>query len=569
MKRITTSLTDQISDALARALSTAYPALTPQQISLAYESLENKKGVQFGDYSSNIAFRLAPILSLSPQIIASALRDILAQESLFSGVEHVQGFLNFSLTPSALITSFTRFNPTRAYTAGRARVIVEYSSPNVAKPFHLGHLRNTVLGEFLARLHTLAGHKVIRWNHLGDWGTQFGKLIVAYELWGSQKKLDARPIAEMLDLYVRFNREAKEDPSLDQRARDEFKKLEDGDKKNRELLNLFLKETLKELSRMYMQLETSFDVVKGESFYLSKKDELFKELAERNLLQTSEGARIIELDGMPPVLLEKSDGATLYHTRDLLSLRHRIQNYHPDQILYVVGSEQALHFKQLFEAARILGITGVHLEHISYGLVTSADHKKLSTREGDLITAQDVLEGAVTRARQIIDEKRPDLSPAKRSQIATLLGIGSVKYNLLKENRTSPVAFDYEKMLSFKGNSLPYLAYTCARLRSITKKTRPYFTDSSLLESKDIALIKELLSYPEALKTALSTSSPHHLADYLFKVSNVANTWYETTPILKDQNRRRRATRRKLISRIVATLEHGLTTLGISIPDEI
>lgn len=534
----------------------------------------------FGDFSSTIAFLLAPTLQKSPRDIAQELISRIHEDPYIEKIDIAgNGFINFFVKPQLFIDTFPRLEKKHLASYIRTphskKIIIEFSSPNVAKPLSVGHMRNTLLGEFLARLHERVGHRVIRWNHLGDWGTQFGKLLFAYKTWGDQKKVSAHPITELLALYVRFTKEAHEQPTLEDAARKEFYKLEQGDLINKKLLAWFLKETIKELSVFYAQMGISFDMLKGESFYIPFKERFFKKLEQAGLMRKSEGADIIPLDGMPPVLLRKSDGATLYHTRDLLSLQYRIKKYHPDMIFYVVGNEQLLYLSQLFAAAKIIGITGPDLVHVSYGLVFGPGKKKFSTREGTVITAHEIIRDTLFKAAALMHEKYPDVHDRPHARVIESVALGAIKYNLLKESRTSEVIFDFDKMLSFTGNSAPYLQYTFARVNSLLKKSgglrTSLFKKPSLshCDETDYALIQKALAYPDVLQTCVRTLSSHPLTDYLFSFANELNSFYEKNPIIKDGDVLRKKQRLYMLSVCADILKDGLWLLGIDSPKQI
>lgn len=534
----------------------------------------------FGDFSSTIAFLLAPTLQKSPRDIAQELISRIHEDPYIEKIDIAgNGFINFFVKPQLFIDAFPRLEKryltSYIRTPHPKKIIIEFSSPNVAKPLSVGHMRNTLLGEFLARLHERVGHRVIRWNHLGDWGTQFGKLLFAYKTWGDQKKVSAHPITELLALYVRFTKEAHEQPTLEDAARKEFYKLEQGDPINKKLLTWFLKETIKELSVFYAQMGIRFDVLKGESFYIPFKERFFKKLEQAGHMQKSEGADIIPLNDTPPVLLRKSDGATLYHTRDLLSLQYRIKKYHPDMILYVVGNEQLLYLSQLFAAAKTIGIVGPDLVHVSYGLVFGPGKKKFSTREGTIITAHEIIRDTLFKAAALMHEKHPDVHDRPHTRVIESVALGAIKYNLLKESRTSEVTFDFDKMLSFTGNSAPYLQYTFARIHSLLKKSggvrMSLFKKPSLShgDEADCALIQKALAYPDVLQACLRTLSSHPLTDYLFSFANELNSFYEKNPVIKDGDILRKKQRLYMLTVCVDILKDGMWLLGIDSPKQI
>ncbi|MDP2650742.1 MAG: arginine--tRNA ligase, partial [bacterium] len=413
---------------------------------------------------------------------APASAEATAGKDFFSKIEVAEpGFLNFWLKPEVIREEFERMVKEGLKPASQVRLkaIVEYSQPNIAKPMHVGHLRSTIIGDALANILEFAGHEVIRWNYLGDWGTQFGKVIAAYKLWGDKKEIEKAPVEVLAGLYARFHEEMKQDPALEARGREEFRKLETGDKENRELWEWFKEESIKELNKIYKLLGIKFDEWKGESSYRESLLPLIALLLERGIAKESEGAIIIPLEkfNLPPALIRKSDEGTLYLTRDIASLEERVKNYQADKVLYVVDNGQSLHFQQLFAIAEILGLKG-NFAHIKFGLVLGEDLKKLSTRAGRHIALLEVINEAVERARKITHEKQPirqaqgepAMSDKEKGEIAQVVGIGALKYNDLSQSRVADITFDWDKMLSLQGNSAPYLQYTYARLRSILRK---------------------------------------------------------------------------------------------------
>ena len=534
---------------------------------LPHFEMESKNISRFGDYSSNVAFSLAKILKKSPIEIARKIKSDLEENRYLDKIEIAGGgFINFFFKKDFWLEMFK--NPLAKINPGKGKkVIIDYSSPNIAKPMHVGHLRATLIGDFLARLYKFLDFKVIGWNHLGDWGTQFGMLIAGYKKWGDKKKINKEPIRELLEIYVRFNREIKNDPRLLKQAQEEFAKLERQDKENKKILNWFLRVSLKEFNQLYKKLGIlPFSVVKGESEYEKQLIPLINDLKNKGVAILSQGAYIIPLEkySLPPALVQKSDGATLYLTREIASLIYRVKKYQPDEILYVIGSQQNLHLKQLFAIAQIAGLSGkAKLRHVSFGWVLGPNGKKLATREGEIIEAQKIVDQIINTARKIVSQKRKDLSKKEKEKIARIVGLGGLKYNFLKDGRNSDIVFDPKKALSLQGNSAPYLQYTYVRLKSILAKTKTGKGDFSLFEDKDIEIIKKLTAFEDVLENCLKDSSSHHLAEYLFGLANLANNFYETTPILKDKNIKRRNARLALIKAAAGNLETGLELMGI------
>lgn len=539
--------------------------------------VETKDRETFGDYSSTIAFSLSRITKKSPLSIAQEIQKKI-QEHLPEGVERVEvagnGFLNFFVSPFLYangLNSFFAHGKHISAMGKKQRVVIDYSSPNVAKPMHIGHLRATLIGDFLARLYERLGYSVVRWNHLGDWGTQFGMLLAAYQQWGVKKEVERDPIGTLLALYVRYNSELATRPEMLTRAQETFANLERGEKTTRALWQWFVKLSLKAFASIYHQLDISFDVIKGESFYEPFLKPFIEHLVSSGVAKKSDGALIIDLgEQMPPALIQKSDGATLYLTRDLVSLRYRVDAYSPTRCLYVVADQQNLHFKQLFAVAKILGITSTGLEHIAFGMVLGANGKKLATREGNIISAQDIINELIALEEVLVIEKNPRYTPKQIHSVSNAVGVAALKYNLLKDRRDSDIVFDPRAALSLSGNSGPYIQYVYARLSRVVKKgplfTRPSF---SLLDDSDVPLLRTLFGYYDAVTAAYRDASAHHIADYLFSLASEANKYYETTPILKDTLKRRRDARLVVIRAVSRTIKEGLALLGISALEHI
>ncbi len=541
----------------------------------------------FGHYSTNFALRAAktkgvPPLDLAKECVAQITAA--APAGFFQKVEAAApGFINFWLSDATIQREFAALARDKKYGAGNIgkgkTVIVEYSSPNIAKAMHVGYLRNTVIGEALGNILETSGYRVVRWNYLGDWGTQFGKLIVAYKMWGNKKSVQENPIEELQKLYVRFHAEMESVPDLERRGQEEFKKLEDGDRENRKLWEWFKKESLKEFEKMYKILGADFDVWIGESFFEGDMKKIVKELVNKKIAERSEGAIVVKLDNehLPPALLEKSDGASIYLARDIANLRYRLKKYKPAKILYVVGNEQALHFEQLFAIAKKLGWDAAELQHIKYGLVFGEGGKKFSTRAGKVELLEDLINKAIVEARKVIEIKNPDFSAVEKTEVASAVAMGALKYDELKENRITEIIFDWEKMLDFSGDSGPYLQYTYARLKSILRKSkvpsaklRPGAVDVSALErTTELALVRKLFEFPDIVMRAGELYSTSTLAVYLYKLAVAANKFYETTPILKDDDIARRNARLLLAATAARVLQNGLGLLGIKTLEKI
>lgn len=551
----------------------------PEEVSISVPELE-----KFGHYSTNIAMRLAKQAGKPPLALAEEFAQKLLEKegAVFARVEAVKpGFINLWLSEHFLQNEFSRSLQATSYKLTPTQtVIVEYSAPNIAKPMHVGHLRSTIIGDALANIYAYLGYNVIRWNYFGDWGTQFGKLIAAYKLWGEKAVVEKDPIKALLALYVRFHDEMKTNPDLERQGQLEFKKLEEGDKENRKLWEWFKDESLLEFKKMYKRLGVQFDVEIGEAFYEEALYDVLKELTEKGLLVPGEeGAKIVNLDAhkLPPALIQKSDGASLYITRDVAGLKHRLSKYKPSQILYVVANEQALHFEQLFAIAQLLGLTSAQLAHIKFGLVLGEDGKKLSTREGRTVQLESIVHEITERAFAVVSEKNPSLPEEERRAVAEAVGIGALKYNDLKENRNSDIIFNWEKMLDFHGDSAPYLQYTVVRLKNIIRKaqlpTASGTGSAGELAAVDddlkIGLMKKMLDFDDVVSLCVETRYTSHLAKYLFELAKLGNQYYEMHRILEDENKERQAGRLALVGAIAQTLTEGLSLLGIQVPERI
>lgn len=450
-------------------------------------------------------------------------------------------------------------------------IVIDYSSPNIAKPFGIGHLRSTIIGSCLANVNRDLGYKVVRVNHLGDWGTQFGKMIVAYKMWGQETELKKDPINYLLSLYVRFHDEAEKDDSLNEDGREAFKKLEEGDAKYLELWQKFRDLSLKEFNRMYDLLGVKFDSFNGEAFYNDKTQKAIENLQKKIETKISEGALVVDLEeyNMPPVLLRKSDGSTMYHTRDIAAIFYRMKTFNPSRILYVVGSPQQMHFKQLFKTMELWGYKTELFEHVGFGLI-KLPSGKMSTRKGKLILLEEVIEKAIEKVQKVIEEKNPNLKDKK--QVAKQIGIGAIIFADLRTDRLRDVVFDWDKILSFEGETGPYLQYTHARACSILRKARYNrrrkvdYSRLSSLEAKQVIL--EISKYTEILKEVSKQSKPHILANYLIRFAQLFNEFYVKNKVIVDDEKLMNA-RLALVDSMRQVLANGLEVLGIAAPEEM
>jgi len=528
------------------------------------------------DYSTNVAFILAKRAGRKPEDIAQEIITyLMADPEIGERFEKITfaspGYINFFIKHSFLKKQLCAIAKNRRYGAQsrkNTKIIVEYSSPNIAKTMHAGHLRSTIIGDALANIFSFLGYDTIRWNFLGDWGTQFGKLIAAYKRWGNQEELKVCPSEVMSKLYVDFHRESVDNPEFEKEGQNEFKKLEEKDSENHNLWRWFREESLKEFEKTYdmLGIDASKMIFKGESDYENSLQPLVKEL--HPLLEESEGALIFNLEkyNLPPALIQKSDKASLYLTRDIASLKDRINKFHPEKILYVVSNQQTLHFEQLFAISDILDVK-TELVHVKFGLVLGDDKKKLATRKGKVIPLKDVVLEAIVRSRAIVEEKNPNLSESEKERVARAIGVGALKYNDLKEHRNSDIIFNWDHALDLTGNSGPYIQYTYARLLSIVRKVKfsmwPRADTSLLNEETEIRLLKHLIDFPGVLVKSSELYTTNGLALYLYELASLASRYYEKVRILNDHNKKRRNARIMLIKTIAVTLKRGLNLLGI------
>ncbi|WP_207694256.1 arginine-tRNA ligase [Enterococcus sp. DIV0212c] len=536
--------------------------------------LENPKSVDHGDVAFP-TFSLAKIYRKAPQQIAADLAEKI-EGTDFEKIEVVGPYLNFfmnkKMVSQAVIGQIAKEKGHYGDSSigGKGNVPIDMSSPNIAKPISMGHLRSTVIGNSIAFILEKIGFTPIRINHLGDWGTQFGKLIVAYKKWGSEEAVKTAPITELLRLYVQFHEEAETQPELDEEARAWFKKLEEGDVEATELWQWFRTESLKEFDKIYSMLEVSFDSYNGEAFYNDKMDEIVTMLEEKHLLQENEGAEIVDLSAydLNPALIKKSDGATLYITRDLAAAVYRKRTYDFSKAIYVVGNEQSNHFKQLKAVLKELDFDwSADMHHIPFGLITQGG-KKLSTRKGKIVLLEEVLNEAVELANKQIMEKNPDLPD--REEVAKQVGIGSVIFHDLKNDRLNNFDFVLEEVVRFEGETGPYVQYTHARAMSILRKA-----DFTIDETKEYALddkdswevVKLLQKFPEVVMLAAEKYEPSVIAKHAIQVAQAFNKYYAHVKILTDDEQKE--SRLALVYAMATIIKEDLRLLGLHAPNEM
>lgn len=536
--------------------------------------LEQPKSSDLGDIAFP-AFSLAKIERKAPQAIAADIAEKI-DASHFEKVVATGPYVNFFLDKSQISDQVIKSVIEAGADYGQqdeghgGNITIDLSSPNIAKPFSVGHLRSTVIGDALSNIFRKMGYNTIKINHLGDWGKQFGLLMVAYKKWGSKEAVEANPIDELLKLYVRINAEIENDPALDEEGRLWFKKLEDGDPEATELWQWFRDESLVEFNRIYKLLGVEFDSLNGEAFYNDKMDEAVQILEDKGLLKESKGASIVELDdvNLPPAMIKKSDGATLYITRDIATAIYRARTYNFVKNIYAVGQEQSNHFRQLKAVLKKMGFDwSDDMIHVDFGLVTK-NRQKLSTRKGNIILLEPTLQEAISRAKAQIEEKNPELE--NKEEVAHAVGVGAVKFYDLKTDRRNGYDFDLEAMVSFEGETGPYVQYAYARIQSILRKAN--FTPSadatySLSDSESWEIIKLLQDFSRVVKRAAENYDPSLIAKYAINLAQAFNKYYAHTRILDESPER--DSRLALSYSTAVVLKEALRLLGVDAPDKM
>ncbi|EFR44325.1 arginine--tRNA ligase [Streptococcus pseudoporcinus] len=556
---------------IASEIAKVVPELNQETI---YNLLETPKNSDMGDIAFP-TFSLAKVLRKAPQMIAAELAEKI-DPSQFEKVMAVGPYINFFLDKTTISKNVLhavieeKANYGQQHIGDGQNITLDMSSPNIAKPFSVGHLRSTVIADAIGHIYSKLGYNSIRINHLGDWGKQFGMLIVAYKLWGDQAAIEANPIDELLKLYVRINAEAEENPELDEQARQWFKKLEDGDKEAWDLWQWFRDESLVEFNRIYDKLDVTFDYFHGEAFYNDKMDEGIQILEDKHLLKESKGAQIVDLEkyDLPPALIKKSDGATLYITRDMATAMYRQRTFNFVKNIYVVGQEQSHHFKQLKAVLKEMGFDWAdNMIHVSFGLVTK-NKKKLSTRKGNIIRLEPTLDEAVARALTQIESKNPDLE--NKEAVAHAVGVGAVKFYDLKTDRDNGYDFDLEAMVSFEGETGPYVQYTYARIQSILRKanfTPDVNKDYSLKDDESWEIIKLLQSFASNIQRAADKYDPSIIAKFAIQLAQAFNKYYAHTRILDESDER--DSRLALCYSTAVVLKESLRLLGVQAPEKM
>jgi len=543
--------------------------------------IEKPKNSEMGDYAFP-CFKLAKELKKAPAIIAEELKNNMdIDKNLIEKVEIVGGYLNFYINKESLAREVIKEFDLKKEKYGSSNegknknVVIDYSSPNIAKPFHIGHLRSTVIGQSLYNIYKFLGYNSIGINHLGDWGTQFGKLIEGYKRWGKEYNIDKNPIDELTKLYVRINEECKKDESVLEECRNNFKKLEDGDKTCVELWEKFRELSLNEFQRIYDILGTKFESVCGESFYTDKMPEIVEMLEKSGKLIESQGAKVVDLEekNMPPCIIIKSNKSTTYETRDLAAILYRARTYDFCKAIYVTSYEQILHFEQIFEVAKLLDMDEKYKEnlvHVPFGMVRLKEGK-MSTREGNIIKLEDLLNEAVSRVEKIIEEKNPELENKK--EIAKKVGIGAVIFNDLSNSRIKDEIFDWDTMLNFNGETGPYIQYIYVRTKSVLNKAGyiPKIEDvkiDNLLDKSSMEVLKLIYSFNEIVKLSISKNEPYIIARFLIDLAKAYSVFYTENQIMIENTEIKDA-RIYLTYMVNVVLETGANLLGIQMPERM
>ena len=553
--------------------------LTGLEREIIAKAVETPPDEKLGDLAFP-CFPLAKVMRKAPPVIAQELAKQLSADEYIDRVDAVGGYLNFFYDRSMFISDTIKAAKAAGEEWGQSKigkgktVLVEYSSPNIAKPFHIGHLFSTAVGNSLARIYKFLGYDVQSLNHLGDWGTQFGKLISAYKRWGDPKTIEKDPINELLKIYVKFHEEAEKHPELEDEAREYFKKLEDGDAETTELWKYFKDQSLVEFKRVYDMLGVSFDSYNGEAFYSDKMDEVVDILREKGLLTESEGAQVVDLSdmNMPPCIILKSDGATIYATRDIAAALYRHRTYNFDKNIYVVGLPQSLHFRQIFETMKRAGWEwSKDCVHVGFGLV-KLPGKNMSTRHGDVVFLEDVLNESIEKTRSIIESNGSKVDDI--DDVSKKIGIGAILYTFLKNSREKDIVFSWDTMLDFDGESAPYCMYGYARGKSILRRAEGIDysdADLSMAVSEDAyTLVKIINGFADAVVCAAEKNEPFYVNRYVTSLVKAFNKFYNTNPIMRDDvDDETKKARLAIVDATCTVIKSALNLLGIDVVESM
>ena len=560
--------------AIANCLKEKIEDLSLEEILGLIEIPPNK---DMGDYAFP-CFKLAKVFRKAPNMIASDLSETIEAKGDISKVMPMGGYVNFFVNKSQLANNVINDVLTQKDAYGHGKmgdgktVVIDFSSPNIAKPFHIGHIRTTVIGNALYKIYDSQGYDTVRVNHLGDYGTQFGKLIVAFKLWGDKETVESNPIPELLKLYIRFHDEAEEKPEMEDEARAWFTKLENGDPEAKELWQWFRDESLKEFARVYDLLDIEFDSYNGESFYSDKMDRVIDIIKDKGLLQESQGTNIVDLEeyNMPPALITKNDGSTLYMTRDLAAALYRKENYDFEKCIYVVGSQQSLHFQQLFKVLELVGFEWAkNMIHVPFGMV-ALEEGTMSTRKGRVVFLEDVLKQAIEKTKETMLAKNPNALNV--DEIAKQVGVGAVVFQELSNSRIKDYTFSWSRTLSFEGETGPYVQYTHARCCAVLRKAEEEVTTDinyELLNDVDSAeVLKVIASFNKTILNAMRKNEPHIITRFVLDLAQAFNKFYHDNSILVEDAELRKA-RLALVCATRQALENGLKLLGMQAPERM
>jgi len=534
-----------------------------------------------GDYAFP-CFKLAKALRKAPQIIASEIKEnIRIDENIIEKIEIVGGYLNIYINKETLAKNVLKEISDKkdkygASTIGQGKnVVIDYSAPNIAKPFHIGHLRSTVIGGALYKIYNHLGYNSVGINYLGDWGLQFGKVMAGYDMWKDEYDFTQNEIQSILKIYIRFNQEEKENPELTEKAREYFKRLEDGEEKVLETWKWIRRISLENYERTYKLLNSKFDSYNGESYYNDKMDAVVEELKEKNLLKPSEGAQVVDLEeyDMPPCIIITSAGTTIYATRDLASLKDRINKYDFEKAIYVVGNEQRLHFKQVFKVLELMGYEkyASRCEHVPFGLVVDKDGEKIGSRKGNSVFLEDILNEAIDKVKNIINEKNPELED--KDEIARKVGVGAIIFNDLSNSRIKDEIFDWDMLLNFQGETGPYMQYIYVRTNSLINRAGyvPDIKDinfNKLSEKEAIDIIKLIYNFEDILLSAADKNEPSILARYLINLAQAFSSFYNEYKIILEDKELQDA-RLFLTYSVGTVLKIGAELLGMEMPSKM
>ncbi len=541
------------------------------------ELIEIPPQEDMGDFALP-CFKFARLLKKPPVVIAEDICQDISRDNCFAKIINVGPYVNFFINKELLASTVLEEIHSQKEKYGSSNlgkeqnVVIDYSSPNIAKPFHVGHLRSTVIGNSLYKIYEFLGYNCIGINHLGDWGTQFGKLIAAYQKWGDDQEINDTPIQTLLKLYVKFHEEAEKKPELEEEGRRWFKKLEDGDSEAERLWKWFIKLSLEEFNKIYNFLNVKFDYNTGESFYNDKMDQVVTELKEKKLLQQSEGAYVVDLENydMPPCLILKSDGATLYPTRDISAAIYRKKTFNFVKALYVTDYSQNLHFAQWMKVIELMGFDWAEqLIHVPFGRV-STEEGALKTRKGNVIFLKDLLNKSIQKVKRIIEENNPELE--NKDEVAKMVGVGAVIFNDLSNSKIKDIVFNWDRMLSFDGETGPYVQYTharaCSVLNKAKNKSQTIENYSALTHEEAFCIIKLLYSFPDTVIKAMERNEPSYITRHIIDIAQAFNRFYHEYPILTDDEKTTN-TRLLLVEAVQIVLKTGLGLLGIEAPEKM